>query len=311
MKVRQTGRDWSSWVYFMDMKHAILGAGGVGGAIGAILANAGDDVTFIVRPGTSASYPSQIILESHFGTAQGTVTVTEALTAPMDILWITVKAPQLTSALNGLADHAQVKGVVPLLNGVDHVAVLREKFGHERVVPGTIAGEMERIAPGKYRHPSPFMRLNIHSAGQQLLDDVFNKFRKFGAECKFVDNEQTLLWSKMVFLAPIALSTTAANAPIGGVLSDPVRRRRMEDAMRETAEAGRANGADVEAESAIKIVAGAPGDMKSSMQKDVEAGRLPELDAIAGPILRTAKAHGFHANATQQLVDEIKKRLKN
>jgi len=46
------------------------------------------------------------------------------------------------------------------------------------------------------------------------------------------------------------------------------------------------------------------------MQKDVAAGRAPELDAIAGPILRSAEAHGFHANATQRLVAEIKRRLK-
>ena len=84
----------------------------------------------------------------------------------------------------------------------------------------------------------------------------------------------------------------------------------MEDCVRETAEAGRANGAELDAETTIKLMGGAPGAMRSSMQKDVEAGRSPELDAIAGPILRTAKAHGFHANATQALVDEIRRRVK-
>jgi 2-dehydropantoate 2-reductase len=210
-----------------------------------------------------------------------------------------------------LPSHPSVRAVVPLLNGTEHVGVLRDRFGHDHVIPATIAGEMERVAPGKYVHPSPFLRLNVASDGKPLLEPAIDKFRNFGLECKYVDNEQTLLWGKMVFLAPFALSTSAAAQPIGGVLSDPERHRRLDDCIRETAEAGRANGAELDADATIKMMDRAPAQMRSSMQKDVEAGRPPELDAIAGPILRTAKAHGFHANATQQLVDEIKRRVKN
>jgi 2-dehydropantoate 2-reductase len=294
-----------------DVKHAILGAGGVGGVIGAILANAGEDVTFIVRPGTAANYPKQVSLDSHFGKASGMVNVAESLDGPTDVLWITVKATQLQSALAGITQHASVKAVVPLLNGVDHVSVLRQRFGHDQVIPATIAGEMERTAPGRYVHRSPFLRLNVASSGKPALDGVIENFRNFGLDCKYIDNEQTLLWGKMVFLAPFALSTSAAALPIGDVLFDPNRHRLLDDCIRETAEAGRANGAQLDADSTIKMVAGAPAGMRSSMQKDVEAGRPPELDAIAGPILRTAKAHGFHANATQQLVDEIERRVRN
>jgi 2-dehydropantoate 2-reductase len=293
-----------------NVKHAILGAGGVGGVIGAILARAGEDVTLVVRPGTAANYPGEVSLESHFGKATGVVQVAEALPQSTDVLWLTVKATQLESALAGIPQHASMKAVVPLLNGTEHVSVLRERFGHDRVIPATIAGEMERIAPGKYVHRSPFLRLNVALDGKAVLDGVIEKFKSFGLECKYIDNEQTLLWGKMVFLAPFALSTSAAAQPIGGVLSDPERHRRLDDCIRETVEAGRANGAELDAGATIKMMGGAPAQMRSSMQKDVEAGRPPELDAIAGPILRTAKAHGFHANATQQLVDEIKRRLK-
>jgi 2-dehydropantoate 2-reductase len=232
------------------------------------------------------------------------------LSAPVDVLWITVKATQLTDSLRNIPPHPSIKAVVPLLNGTEHVSVLRERFGHDRVIPATIAGEMERTAPGHYAHTSPFLRLNAASTGSPLLDSTMDHFRRFGLDCKYIDNEQTLLWGKMVFLAPFALSTTAANQNVGEILSDPERRKRMEDCVRETAEAGRANGAELDAESTIKLMSGAPGAMRSSMQKDVEAGRPPELDAIAGPILRTAKAHGFHANATQALVDQIQRRLK-
>jgi 2-dehydropantoate 2-reductase len=286
-----------------------LGAGGVGGTLGAILAAAGEDVVMIVRPGTKAHYPNQLSLQSHLGTAAGPARVVETLAEPADVLWVTVKATQLADSLESIPASSTVGAVVPLLNGIDHVEVLRSRFGHERVMPATIAGEMERAAPGKYVHPSPFMRLRLSSDASPFLDEAVKTFAGFGIECKYIDNEQTLLWGKLVFLAPFALSTTAANGNFGKVLSDPIRRKLMEDCIRETAEAGRANGAELDAEATIKMLSGSPGEMRSSMQKDVDANRPPELDAIAGPILRTAQIHGFHANATQQLVAEVKRRI--
>lgn len=291
------------------MKHAFLGAGGVGGTLGAILAAAGDDVLMVVRPGTKGLYPTQLSLQSHLGTATGPARIDELLAEPVDVLWVTVKATQLNDSLRSIPASSSIGAVVPLLNGVDHVEALRSRFGHERVMPATIAGEMERASPGKYVHPSPFMRLRISSDAKPALDGAVTKFSNFGVECHYIDNEQTLLWGKLVFLAPFALSTTAANGNFGKVMADPVRRKLMEDCIRETAEAGRANGAELDAEATIKMLSGSPGEMRSSMQKDVDANRFPELDAIAGPILRTAQIHGFHANATQQLVAEVKRRL--
>ena len=87
---------------------------------------------------------------------------------PADVLWIAVKATQLEDALRSVPDPMAPKIVVPLLNGIDHVARLREIFAHERVVAGTIAGEMERVAPGRYLHPSPFLMLNVAGSGRAI-----------------------------------------------------------------------------------------------------------------------------------------------
>src|ERR1700722_20896010 len=119
------------------MRHAILGAGGVGGLIGACLAHAGDSVTLVVRREALEQYPRQLHLESPFGNF--TVDVSVAAEVPaVDVLWITVKATQFESALNELKNPDAVRAIVPLLNGIDHIAVLREKYGAERVVPATI-----------------------------------------------------------------------------------------------------------------------------------------------------------------------------
>jgi 2-dehydropantoate 2-reductase len=199
--------------------------------------------------------------------------------------------------------------VVPLLNGIDHIQLLRERFGHDRVIAATIGVESERTAPGVIVHRSPWVRLNAATAGRQRLERTFDQFTRFGFECNFVDNETTLLWSKLMFLAPIALSTTAAATSVGDVMSNPARRARLEDCVREVCAVANASGAMLDVNAVLGNIGKLPPQMRSSMQKDVTAGRPPELDAIAGPILRGAEKFGLQAAATRAFVQEIKGRM--
>jgi 2-dehydropantoate 2-reductase len=292
------------------MEHGILGAGGVGGLVAAVLAKAGDSVTLILRPQTLARHPSGIALDSTFGKFAVPVSLADKVDRPVDILWIAVKSTQLDSALSAIPAAALVRAVVPLLNGIDHVSLLRQRFGHDRVIPATIAVESERSAPGVIVHRSPWVRLNAAAVGRSALEISFGHFRQFGFECNFVENETTLLWSKLVFLAPIALSTTAAAAPIGDIVKDPIRKARLEECVHEACAVGIEEGAVLDANTVLANVGKLPPQMRSSMQKDVEARRPPELDAIAGPVLRGAEKHGLPSSATRALVEEIQKRLK-
>lgn len=291
------------------MHHGILGAGGVGGLIGAVLAKAGEEVTLILRPQALAQHPKGLALDSTFGKFAAPVSLAARVDRPLDILWVTVKATQLESALDSVPAHAQIRAVVPLLNGIDHIQLLRRRLGEDRVIPATIAVESERAAPGVIVHRSPWVRLNAASSGKHLLENSFEHFQHFGFDCNFIDNETTLLWSKLVFLAPIALSTTAAAAPIGDVMKDPARKSRLENCLREACAVAMASGAVIDVNVPLGNVGKLPPQMRSSMQKDVEAGRAPELDAIAGPILRGAEQHGLPAPATRALVEEIQTRL--
>jgi 2-dehydropantoate 2-reductase len=291
------------------MKHAILGAGGVGGLIGACLAHAGDPVTVVVRRDTVATYPKQLRLESVFGNFSVDVAVA-AEVPPVDVLWLTVKATQLESALGAIQDFSGIKLMVPLLNGIDHIAMLRSKYGSERIIPATIAVETERVGPGYIVHRSPFARLNVLSSGRPRLGSAIDQLQKIGFTCGYVDDEPTLMWGKLVFLAPFALLTTAADKSIGQILSDPQWRSKGEACVREACAVAKAEGAKVDADKVLSGVGGMPGNMRSSMQKDVEQHRAPELDAIAGPILRGAEHHHIEVPITKKLVAAVEQRVR-
>lgn len=291
-----------------QLRHAILGVGGIGGLMGASLARIGETVTLIVRSESLAKYPRQLRLESPFGDFDANVAVAAEVPA-VDVLWLAVKATQLGSSLAAITNPASVRAIVPLLNGVDHVAILRSKYEKEKVIPATIAVESERVAPGHIIHRSSFARLNFSSAGRSLLGSTAGQLQTLGFQCRFIDDEATLMWSKLVFLAAFALCTTAANKTTGEILADPEWRKLGLACIREASAVGVAEGAKIDADAVIAGVMKMPGNMRSSMQKDVEQGNPPELDAIAGPILRGAQRRGIDVPAAKKLVAAVESRI--
>ncbi len=289
------------------MRHAILGAGGVGGLVGVALAKSGESVTLILRPEAIKDYPAELSLESSLGSFSVPVDRATTVSAPYDVLWVTVKATQLEAALSSVkVSPDQLGAVVPLLNGMDHVPLLRARFGHDRVVPATIAVEAERVAPGKIVHRGMAIRLSFSSIGESRLASTAEALKKFGFSCQFVPDEMKMLWTKLSFLAPFALTTTAAAMNIGEVNRDPVWRKRLEAVIREVAAVGSANGTPLDAALILSFFDKTPQTGRSSMQKDLAAGNPPELDGIAGPILRRAEEYHVAVPVTRELVEMIR-----
>src|SRR5208283_1601298 len=107
--------------------------------------------------------------------------------------------------------------------------------------------------PAHIIHRSPFALLNVLSAGRALLGSTLDQLQKIGFTCRFIDDEPTLMWGKLVFLAPFALSTTAADKTVGEILSDPEWRSLGLACVREACAVGVAEGAKVDPE---KVLAG-------------------------------------------------------
>jgi 2-dehydropantoate 2-reductase len=291
------------------MKHAIVGAGGVGGLMAAALVHAGEEVTLVLRAETFARHPDRIHLTSPYGNLDVPVRRATALDEHFDVVWLTVKATQFDAAVQTLsAGKERFDLLIPLLNGVEHIDRLREVFGHDRVAPATISVESERVGPGEIAHRSPFVRLVVSSTAKPKLEAILKKLSEFGFTCAFEDDERSLMWRKLIFLAPLALNNSASGKNKGGLMEDPSWHDRLRATVREAGAVAKAEGAKVDVEGTLATIEGLPPQMKSSMQKDVEAGRAPEVDAIGGPIVRGGKAHGIPTPVTSELMDMICKK---
>ena len=93
---------------------------------------------------------------------------------------------------------------------------------------------------------------------------------------------------------------------MGEVKNDPVWRKRLEAGVYEACTVAGASGIQFDPAGFIRAFENFPSGMRSSMQKDVAAGEPPELDGIAGPILRLAQEHGLEVPVTRELVAMIR-----
>lgn len=282
------------------MRHAVVGAGGIGGLLAAALARAGADVVVLMRPETLADYEGRLAIESAvLGDFDVDVAAASALDRDVDVVWVATKALQLEPAL-ALAPPERVRAaiVIPLLNGVDHVALLRKRYPN--VVAGAIRVESERVAPARIRQISPFLRVELAGAQPAAAE-----LRAAGIDCSTSDDELSLLWEKLAFLAPIALATTALDGPLGAIRDD----ERYRGCQSEALAVACAEGAQIDTDALRTLQDTAPDEMRSSMQKDVAAGRQPELDAIAGPILRGGQRHNIPVPNTDKLAGLVAARM--
>ena len=287
------------------MNVAVLGPGGVGGLIAGALDRAGHEVTVIARDSTAATiaddgiHVRSVMLGDFVARPQSV----ERLLEPVDALVVATKAAGLDDALERVDVEPAV--VLPLLNGLDHIPVLRRRFAADTVLAGAIRVEADRPVPGVVVHTSPFLLVNMASGASSMaapMARLAGALDAAGVPAKVLDSEAEVMWAKLVRLNALACTTSAYDKLLGEIRSTPELRADLVGAMEEAAAAGRAEGAEVDAASAIAELERAHATLGSSMQRDIAAGREPELDAIPGSVLRAAARHGIACPTIERLV---------
>lgn len=290
------------------MKTAVLGPGGVGGFLAGTLARSGEDVVVVARDQTAELIAARglEVRSAILGDFTARPRAVTELGEPVDALFVATKAPGLAAGLERVRTAPGL--VIPLLNGIDHLALLRRRFGAGRVAAGVIRIESDRVAPGVIVQSGPSCRIDLASAAPEAaaaLPDVAALLARCGIPARIEGREATVMWSKLARLCPLALTTSASDRPLGFVRSDPRWRSALEGAINETVTAANAEGAGLDPADTLAELESAHERLGSSMQRDLAAGREPELDAIAGPVLRAARRHGLRSPTVQWLADRV------
>ncbi|MGA7703385.1 MAG: ketopantoate reductase C-terminal domain-containing protein, partial [Solirubrobacteraceae bacterium] len=251
-----------------------------------------------------------------------------SLGEPVDALIVATKAAGLAEALERIALTPPL--VLPLLNGLDHLAVLRHRFGEDPVVAGTIRVEADRPVPASVIHTSRFLRVDMAShvsSMREPMDALAALLSQAGVPARVYPpepfepspssrppgladgGEAQVMWSKLVRLNALACTTSAYDKLLGEIRSTPALRADLVASIEEGCAVARAEGASIPVDDPLGELTAAHATLGSSMQRDIAAGRPPELDAIPGSVLRAAARHGIACPTVERLVARIKARV--
>lgn len=287
------------------MRILILGAGGTGGYFGGRLAEAGADVTFLVRERRAERLATDgLLVESSFGDIRQPVKtlVAPAESEPFDLAILTCKAYDLDDAMQAIAPYLATDGaVLPLLNGVRHVPRLIERFGEARVLGGSCHIAATLTPDGVIKHLNDWHKLTVgelvgeRSARVDAIAEVAGKAK---LDVQVSEGIEQALWDKLVFLASLAAATCLMRGSVGEIARTRDGKKIVGRLIDECAAVAAAAGhppADDHLARARRQLTDEASDFTASMLRDLQGGGRIEADHIVGDLVERADAAGVAA----------------
>lgn len=300
------------------MKIAIIGAGAIGGLVGAKLALAGEDVTFVVRGANlDAIRKNGIKLISHGGVEQiaTNVRASNDYTAigVQDMVILAMKAHQVEGVVNDLPTLLGPETmVVTMQNGipfwyfeklggplqgtrvtsVDPTGVLLEKIPAAHIIGCVVYPASELVAPGVIQHieGDRFPVGELDGSISERVTRLSECFVKAGFKAPVIDNIRSEIWLKLWGNLTFNPISALSHATLVDICQFPLSRTLAASMMSEAQAVGEKLGISFRV-SLDKRIAGAEkvGKHKTSMLQDIEAGRAPEIDALVGAVVELAR----------------------
>lgn len=282
------------------MRILVVGAGATGGYFGARLAQAGRDVTFLVRPRRAATLRERGLRIVGLGEEEvitPRLVTADELASPYDLVLLSVKATALKQAIDDVAlAIGPQTAIVPFLNGMAHLDEINARFGARPVLGGVAKlvttvnddGDIVRLAPlatltiGE-QDGRPSSRVDaIHA----LLDGA-------GIEASVSTDIVAAMWHKWVFITTVSALTCLMRGTVGDVNAVPGGSGLGPAVLAEAAAVSAAAGfpvPDAELAATTSTVTQAGSPFAPSIYRDVVGGRPTEVEHVFGDLVRRARA---------------------
>lgn len=284
------------------MRLFFLGAGGTGGYFGGRLAAAGIDVTFLVRERRAGQLARDgLVIESPLGDWRGSVQVVTAatLSGSYDIVVVSCKAYDLAAAIESIRPAVGPETLVlPLLNGLNHLAELDSAFGNRHVGGGLCHISLTLTDDGHIRHLNRLQSLTYgarEDCQRERCAALLPLLRRGGFDVVHSDDILQDMWDKLVFLATLAGMTCLMRASVGEIVAARDGRALTLAMLDECAAVATAAGfaprpRHLEDSRGLLTAEGSP--VVASMLRDLRAGHRVEADHIVGDIVQRADSAG-------------------
>ena len=284
------------------MRILIVGAGAVGGYFGGRLAEAGRDVTFLVRPSRAKQLGQdglRIISPHSNAVITPKLIGAEQIDTPYDLVLLSVKAYALEAAMN---DFAAAVGpetmILPVLNGMRHIDLLTKRFGEHSVIGGVCLVAAEIDGEGRIVQLADFQQLVYGERNGQAtprLKTLDATLQGAGFDARLSPDVMQAMWEKWVQLASLGAITCLMRGTIGEIVAVPGGAELSLKVLEESAAVATACDHEPSAASLSRHAAAmtAPrSSLTSSMYRDLCKGAPVEVDHILGDFIDRGDAHG-------------------
>jgi 2-dehydropantoate 2-reductase len=296
------------------MRFLVIGAGGVGGYVGAKLITSQADVTFVARGAHAAALRERGLCMRLSGGDQ-TVPVARVLeakevTGQFDVILVAVKWPGLPEACDELQRLVTPDGVVlPMLNGLSSEDVVAGYVGAQRTIASVAYMSSGLLAPGQiYVHGNARLGIATYRPGQEeWVQKLARAFDQAEIPVRVHADYRTMLWEKMVWNAPFNAICALVRKSSGPVVESQPELVRA--AMLEVIRVARADGAnlpDMMADVMLQVTKKEYAQTEPSMLQDMRAGRATEVDILQGAVAERAEALGVEAPIMKTLAALIR-----
>jgi 2-dehydropantoate 2-reductase len=277
------------------MRLLVVGAGSTGGYFGGRLAQAGRDVTFLVRPRRASQLREsglQIVSPHGNVTVRPKLVTANEIEAPYDAVLLGVKAYSLDAAID---DFAAAVGpettIIPTLNGMRHIEILEERFGKEPVAGGVCKVAAMIDPDGRIVQLAQFQELAYgerDGSVSQRMDRLHAFMQGAGFDARLSHSIEYEMWEKWTMLATLGGITCLMRGNIGEVVAAPGGASFILSFLDEVVSVASAVGEAPKPaflEGARKTLT-TPGSTQSpSMFRDLQQGSPIEADQIIGDLL--------------------------
>jgi 2-dehydropantoate 2-reductase len=294
------------------MRVAVLGAGGIGGYYGALLARSGHDVAFIAR-GAHLEAMQRRGLTLRTAEGEYTIPVTAsgytASVGTVDLALFSVKSYDTGTAAQALTPlMARDTTVITFQNGLDNGEAIASVAGSEAVLAGAVYVALQLVGPGVILRTGGEGNMVFGELSGSLTERVqriANAFRQSGIPHEVSTDIRRMLWYKFLFITGIGGVTALARSEIGPLLASVAGRSLLHAACAEIVAVAQAEGAPLQPTAVDAVLAQAatlPASWRSSMARDLEQRRRLEVDSLSGAVVRRGTKHGIPTPVHQTIV---------
>jgi 2-dehydropantoate 2-reductase len=284
------------------MRILVVGAGAVGGYFGGRLAQAGRDVTFLVRPSRAKQLSRdglRIISPHGDAVLFPKLLSADKIDAPYDLVFVSVKAYALEAAMNDFAAAVGPETMIfPVLNGMRHIDVLTKRFGEHAVIGGVCFVAAEIDDQGRIVQLADFQHLVYGERNGETtprLKTLDATLQGAGFDARLSPDIMQAMWEKWIQLASLGAITCLMRGTIGEIVAAPGGAELSTDMVNESAAVATACGYKP-SEKVLSSHTGAmtaPGSsLTSSMYRDLQKGAPVEADHILSDFIERGSAHG-------------------